>query len=398
MTDFNNYNLGTNSVWKAHVITYCYEGLVATDYDLSTVPWLATGWTFTEATLTVDVDIRTDVLFHDGTPMTVDDVIYSYKMVRDGTTYSDRIVQAFDQDADGAISDTEFSDGVIRVDDDTVRFVMAQPYGQFFSSTLSVPIVPMAIWDDPLNGFTDADDKVIVTIRDGTSDDGAEGVPGREFRQDRGRQFRRRRRQLELHARDASAGDLDDPRLRLVAVQRHLDGELRRAGRHVDLGQRFHRHGLPHEGIAVGGSDLRPRALRDRSGGHRHLHFRGRRQVRGHGLDHRRPRGRQRARAPAALGAAVACELCEADGGKLLWQHGLCRVVSVDEPGLPGFLRVILNRHVREMTDLAERDRAAFMAVVFAGVRGFDHERFHVVPFREYGRNLTRTRMSFADA
>ena len=166
MTDFNNYNLGTNSVWKAHVITYCYEGLVATDYDLSTVPWLATGWTFTEATLTVDVDIRTDVLFHDGTPMTVDDVIYSYKMVRDGTTYSDRIVQAFDQDADGAISDTEFSDGVIRVDDDTVRFVMAQPYGQFFSSTLSVPIVPMAIWDDPLNGFTDADDKVIVTMSD----------------------------------------------------------------------------------------------------------------------------------------------------------------------------------------------------------------------------------------
>jgi diadenosine tetraphosphate (Ap4A) HIT family hydrolase len=41
-------------------------------------------------------------------------------------------------------------------------------------------------------------------------------------------------------------------------------------------------------------------------------------------------------------------------------------VVSVDEPGLPGFLRVILNRHEREMTDLAERDRAAFMAVVFA--------------------------------
>lgn len=62
----------------------------------------------------------------------------------------------------------------------------------------------------------------------------------------------------------------------------------------------------------------------------------------------------------------MACELCDGDGGVLLWQNGLCRVVAVDEPGLPGYLRVILNRHEREMTDLAERDRAAFMAVVFA--------------------------------
>lgn len=62
----------------------------------------------------------------------------------------------------------------------------------------------------------------------------------------------------------------------------------------------------------------------------------------------------------------MACELCEGDGGTLLWQNALCRVVSVDEPGLPGFIRVILNRHAREMTDLDDAQRAAFMAVVFA--------------------------------
>jgi diadenosine tetraphosphate (Ap4A) HIT family hydrolase len=62
----------------------------------------------------------------------------------------------------------------------------------------------------------------------------------------------------------------------------------------------------------------------------------------------------------------VTCELCHGDGGTLLWQNGLCRVVAVDEPGLPGFTRVILNRHVREMTDLDDAQRAAFMAVVFA--------------------------------
>jgi diadenosine tetraphosphate (Ap4A) HIT family hydrolase len=41
-------------------------------------------------------------------------------------------------------------------------------------------------------------------------------------------------------------------------------------------------------------------------------------------------------------------------------------VVAVQEPGLPGFLRVILNRHVREMTDLAPQERDRLMAVVFA--------------------------------
>jgi diadenosine tetraphosphate (Ap4A) HIT family hydrolase len=38
----------------------------------------------------------------------------------------------------------------------------------------------------------------------------------------------------------------------------------------------------------------------------------------------------------------------------------------VDEPGLPGFLRVVLNRHEREMTDLPAPERARLMAVVFA--------------------------------
>jgi diadenosine tetraphosphate (Ap4A) HIT family hydrolase len=60
------------------------------------------------------------------------------------------------------------------------------------------------------------------------------------------------------------------------------------------------------------------------------------------------------------------CELCRGAGGTLLWRDGFCRVVAVDEPGLPGFLRVVLERHVPEMTDLAEDERARFMAVVFA--------------------------------
>jgi diadenosine tetraphosphate (Ap4A) HIT family hydrolase len=60
------------------------------------------------------------------------------------------------------------------------------------------------------------------------------------------------------------------------------------------------------------------------------------------------------------------CELCESAGGALIWRDELCRVVRVDEPGYPGFCRVIWSAHVAEMTDLADAERAHFMRVVFA--------------------------------
>ena len=60
------------------------------------------------------------------------------------------------------------------------------------------------------------------------------------------------------------------------------------------------------------------------------------------------------------------CELCENPGGTVLWQSAFCRVIRVDEPAYPGFCRVILTDHVREMTDLEGTQQALLMAVVFA--------------------------------
>ena len=62
----------------------------------------------------------------------------------------------------------------------------------------------------------------------------------------------------------------------------------------------------------------------------------------------------------------MTCELCESDGGALIWRGALCRVVLVDEPGYSGYCRAIWNAHVREMTDLTEIDRDHYMHVVFA--------------------------------
>ena len=64
--------------------------------------------------------------------------------------------------------------------------------------------------------------------------------------------------------------------------------------------------------------------------------------------------------------AVTSCELCDSAGGETLWQNELCRVVLVEDRDYPGFCRVILNRHVSEMTDLDAVTRSSLMRVVFA--------------------------------
>ena len=64
--------------------------------------------------------------------------------------------------------------------------------------------------------------------------------------------------------------------------------------------------------------------------------------------------------------AVQPCELCDSAGGETLWQDELCRIVLVEDHDYPGFCRVIVNRHVSEMTDLDAATRQRLMYVVFA--------------------------------
>lgn len=60
------------------------------------------------------------------------------------------------------------------------------------------------------------------------------------------------------------------------------------------------------------------------------------------------------------------CELCSTPGGTVLLNTPGWRVIRVIDPDYPGFCRVILNSHVREMTDLDPQEQQTLMSVVFA--------------------------------
>ena len=60
------------------------------------------------------------------------------------------------------------------------------------------------------------------------------------------------------------------------------------------------------------------------------------------------------------------CELCKSDGGTIVLANEWLRVTLVDEPNYPGYVRVIWNEHVREMTELSDDERLRLMRTVFA--------------------------------
>jgi len=60
------------------------------------------------------------------------------------------------------------------------------------------------------------------------------------------------------------------------------------------------------------------------------------------------------------------CPLCFPSNESILWSDTFCRVIWVDDTHYSGFCRVILNAHVKEMTDLPPEQRQRLMVVVFA--------------------------------
>jgi peptide/nickel transport system substrate-binding protein len=92
-----------------------YEGLVGLDSNLAPAPRLATTWRFVDPT-TWEFQLRPNVRFHDGTPLTAEDVVFSF------TRAKTELVPAV-----GVAHYLESVAETIAVDPDTVRVVTSYP-------------------------------------------------------------------------------------------------------------------------------------------------------------------------------------------------------------------------------------------------------------------------------
>ena len=82
----------TSAYFSFEVLENVYDTLVEPDADLQMRPALAESWDVTPDQLTWTFHLRRGVKFHDGSPLTADDVVYTYRrIIDDELTNSDKL-------------------------------------------------------------------------------------------------------------------------------------------------------------------------------------------------------------------------------------------------------------------------------------------------------------------
>jgi oligopeptide transport system substrate-binding protein len=124
------------------VITFLYGGLVMLDEQLQVAPSLAEEWSVSDDSLTYTFSLRDGITFSDGSPITADDVVWTFNHALDPTTggwtgaYYFTLIDGADEVA--AKKATEVS-GVKKIDDKTVSITIKEPAAYFLSSLVAGP-------------------------------------------------------------------------------------------------------------------------------------------------------------------------------------------------------------------------------------------------------------------
>lgn len=77
--------LSISDVYHARMV---YEPFVAADSAMQPIPWLAESWTSNDKATEWTFKVREGVKFHDGSPLTADDVVYTFQRLLDPKTAS----------------------------------------------------------------------------------------------------------------------------------------------------------------------------------------------------------------------------------------------------------------------------------------------------------------------
>jgi peptide/nickel transport system substrate-binding protein len=116
---------GQDEGFTKSINSLVYERLIQPGKDMSPTPWLATSWKVVSPTKRV-LYLRKDVKFHDGSPFTADDVVFSFERAAKTTQFKTYAIPA----------------GVPKkIDDYTVEFTTAQPNPVGLNSIGEVPIM-----------------------------------------------------------------------------------------------------------------------------------------------------------------------------------------------------------------------------------------------------------------
>ena len=124
-----------DSVYDALPVSQIFDGLVALDAGLNVVPRLADTWTISRDGLTYTIHLRTGVTFHDGSPLTAGDVVFSVERLLDHRRVRRSIASSYLAVIKGADAFSrgraKHLAGLTALDDSQLQISLDRPYLSF---------------------------------------------------------------------------------------------------------------------------------------------------------------------------------------------------------------------------------------------------------------------------
>lgn len=119
--------------WGTHAqIRLTHSSLLKIDADMNFIGDLAKSYEVSEDALTWTFPLRDDVKFSNGNPVTVEDVIFTYEMLKE----------------DGVKFDLSFVKSIEAKDEHTIIITLTEPRSTFVSQLTEIGIVPKDFYDD----------------------------------------------------------------------------------------------------------------------------------------------------------------------------------------------------------------------------------------------------------
>lgn len=134
--DGNSTNpfVASGGLFNTATMLWIYDTLARKNENLETIPWAAESWEWVDET-TIDVKLREDMTFHDGEPVTAEDLVFT-------------VNYAMDNEFPNWTGIFDVVAGIEQVDDYTVRMTLNAPFAPFESNVLTAMfIVPQHIWE-----------------------------------------------------------------------------------------------------------------------------------------------------------------------------------------------------------------------------------------------------------
>ena len=113
-----------------------YSGLVRFDYRGVPIPDLAEAWGNTPDGTIYNFSIRRDAVWHDGEPVTVEDVVFTIDMLKSEAS-------SYPQDVKDLWNEVEIKE----LDDKTIQFILPEPFAPFLDYA-TFPLLPKHLLED----------------------------------------------------------------------------------------------------------------------------------------------------------------------------------------------------------------------------------------------------------